>query len=315
MNVAAGLLPVFFALAIGYGAGKLKIVDNKHVDVLNTVVMSIALPIALFAILAGAERADVLEHSSVAAAVFMVMAVTYAAMYALQRYIFRQTASVSAVQSLTVAFPNTAAIGLPIADAVLGHTGELAVAISLAVGAITLSPLTITIVNRNRPDPADGTTATERPSVVVAFLKALRTPVVIAPILGAVWTLTGVPFPSLLASTLDELGGITAGLALFVTGLVLSNQKLRLTGNVTLSTLFADVARPVIALLVVVLLGLSSAMAVEVVVLMAVPCGFFGVLLALGRRVPAGAAGPTLFYSTLLSAATLSVVIALLPAG
>lgn len=312
MNVAAGLVPVFFAMAVGFGAGKTGLIDNKHVDALNSVVMMIALPIALFTILAASERSDVVEHGAVAGAVLIVMAITYIGVYYLQRGAYQQDRPASAVQALTVAFPNTAAVGLPIADAVLGRTGELAVAVSLAVGSITLSPATITILNRYAVTP--GQDRAPRPSIPGALLRSLRTPVVVAPIVGIAWSLAGLPFPAVLDTTLSELGSLTAGLALFVTGLVLSSQKLALTGNVTTSTLIGDLARPALALLVVTLLGMSGAMAQETVLLMAVPSGFFGVLLALAHRLPAGIAGPTLFYSTILSIGTLSIVILLLPA-
>ncbi|SDY68499.1 AEC family transporter [Herbiconiux ginsengi] len=307
MEIAEGLLPVFFALAVGYAAGKSRLISNTHVDGFNTLVMSIALPIALFTILAGSKRADVIEHGAVAGVVLLVMVVTYVGVFVLQRRIFKQATSAAAIQALTVAFPNTAAVGLPLADSVLGSTGQLAVAVSLAVGTITVSPATIAIIGR-----ASG--GAHRPSILRAILRALRSPVVIAPIAGIAWSLFGLPFPGLASSTLSEIGMLTAGLALFLTGLVLSSQKLKLTPNVAVSTIIGGVIRPLLAIAVVKLVGMPSTMAAETVLLLAVPSGFFGVLLALRSRIDPGLAGATLFYSTLLSIVTLSIVILLLPA-
>ncbi|MFF1633479.1 AEC family transporter [Leifsonia sp. NPDC058248] len=315
MSVLAALLPVYFALGVGFAAGKFHVVENAHVDPLNKIVMTFALPLALFTILAGSKRADVLAHSAVAAAVFVVTAVTYAGTYVLQRTAFRQSTASSIVQSLTVAFPNAAAVGLPIADAALGNTGELAVAVSLAVGSIILTPVTIAVLNSTEQETLrpGSSSAPAWTKPLLMFARALRTPVVIAPILGLAWSLLGLPFPSLLRSTLMELGGLTAGLALFVTGLVLSGQHLRLGLNVGVSSLMADIGRPLLAVLVVKALGMTGPMAAEVVVLMAVPSGFFGVLLAVSHGVKVGVVGPTLFYSHVLSIATLSAVIVLLP--
>ena len=67
----------------------------------------------------------------------------------------------------------------------------------------------------------------------------------------------------LLDTTLSELGNLTAGLALFVTGLVLSAQHLTLTSNVAVSTLVGDIARPLLAFLIVKALGLTAPMAAE----------------------------------------------------
>jgi len=318
MNIAAGLLPVFFALAVGFVAGKSGFIDSKHVDGFNTLVMKIALPIALFTILASAKRSDVIEHSSMAGAVLLVMGLTYLGTYVLQRRAYGETTASSAIQALTVAFPNTAAVGLPIADAVLGRTGGLAVAISLAVGSIALSPVTIVIVGRASSGPAApqsaGASQTKAGSgILKAVGGALRTPVVIAPIVGLIWSFVGLPFPTLLDQTLTEVGGLTAGLALVLTGLVLSTQQLKPTGNVVVSTLIGDIIRPLLAIAVVKVFGLGGPMAAEIVLLMAVPSGFFGVLLALSHRVDPKVAGPTLFYSTILSIGTLAAVIVLLP--
>jgi len=301
-----GLLPVFFALAVGYAAGKAKLIDNKHVPGFNTLTMTIALPIALFGILAGSKRDDVIEHWAVAAVGLLVMGVTFVGVYLLQRRGWGMTAPSSAVQALTVGFPNAAAVGIPIADAVLGGTGQLAVAVTLAVGGITLSPATIVILDRG----AQGA----RGSLAGAVFRAIRTPVVIAPILGIVWSLSGLPYPPLLDSTLSELGSITAGLALFLTGLVLSAQRVTPSANVAISTAISVVVRPALAILAVKAFQLPSVMAAEVVLLMAIPSGFFGVLLALNRGQPSPLAGATLFYSTIVSIGTLSLVILLLPA-
>ncbi len=309
MNIAEGLLPAFFALGVGFAAGKAHLVDNTRIGALNTIVMTIALPIALFAILAGADRDDVISHLAVAGAVAAVMAVVFASVYLLHRRAQVFAAS-AAVPALTVAFPNTAAIGFPLADATLGPTGALAVAVSLAVGGLTISPVTIAILEgSSRPRP---TTHVVR-ARLKTFGKALLTPVVIAPFLGVMWSLAGIPFPELAVKTLGEVGGITSGLALIVTGLVLSAQPLGLTWSAAIDSVIANIGRPLLAVGFVLLVGMTGDMAKETVLLLAVPSGFFGVLLGLAHGADPASAGRTLFYSTLLSLVTVPATIAILP--
>jgi predicted permease len=50
------LAPIFFVLALGYGAGRLRVVDNKNVDSLNAVVMNFSLPASLLEATASAPR-------------------------------------------------------------------------------------------------------------------------------------------------------------------------------------------------------------------------------------------------------------------
>ena len=54
--IPLALAPVFFVLALGYGAGRSRIVDNHQVDGLNALVMDFALPASLFMATASASR-------------------------------------------------------------------------------------------------------------------------------------------------------------------------------------------------------------------------------------------------------------------
>ena len=54
--ILLALAPIFFVMALGYGAGRLRIVDNRQVDGLNALVMDFALPASLFVATASATR-------------------------------------------------------------------------------------------------------------------------------------------------------------------------------------------------------------------------------------------------------------------
>jgi len=301
-EIATALLPVFFVLALGYGAGKRRIVDNTNVGTLNTLVMSIALPIALFTSLAAGRREAVLARWPFAVIFLIVMALVYTLTYVVQRRVHGMTPSEAALQALTVAFPNIAAVGLPLVGAVLGPDAMLSVAAALGIGAITLTPLTIVILERGRGG-----------AVGPAIGKSLLKPVVLGPVLGLAWSLIGIPLPDLLRTTLSAIGSVTGGVALFLTGLVLSAQAIEFSRNAFVSTFVASVVRPALAYPFVLLFGLSGTLAQETVLLLAVPPGFFGVLLGIGYHVRPAVVGSTLLFSTLASVVTLSVVIALLP--
>ena len=48
LMIAEALVPVFFVMFLGYLAGARGIIDNRHVASLNVLVMTFALPAALF---------------------------------------------------------------------------------------------------------------------------------------------------------------------------------------------------------------------------------------------------------------------------
>ena len=253
LTIATAVLPVFFVMALGFFAGKRKIVDNSNVGSLNHLVMLFALPISLFTAIAATDRSVILSNWWLAVVLIVVMLVTYAVVYVIQIKAYKLPAGVAAVQTLTTSFPNYAAIGLPLTAAVFGPSAALAVAVAIAAGSITISPLTVALLENDRAKEAGESGSTGR-----RFLKALgtsiRKPIFIGPVVGLVWSLLAIPVPDLLSTTLREIGGVAAGVALFLTGLILSAQAIRVTGNVVVSSLIKVVAQPLIGLLVIVVL-------------------------------------------------------------
>src|SRR5215475_15764976 len=79
--IVMALTPVFFVLLLGYAAGKIRIVDNHHVDGLNALVMDFALPAALFAATASASRSQMIEQAPLFLAFGLTMLIVYAAWY------------------------------------------------------------------------------------------------------------------------------------------------------------------------------------------------------------------------------------------
>ncbi|MBF4575497.1 AEC family transporter [Frondihabitans sp. VKM Ac-2883] len=311
LTIASALLPVFFVMALGFFAGKRGIVANSNVADLNHLVMFFALPISLFTAIATTERAVILSNWWLAVVLIIVMLVTYAVVYVVQTKLFRLRPADVAVQTLTTAFPNYAAIGLPLTAAVFGPSAALAVAVAIAAGSVTISPLTLALLENAR-----ATVAGEGRSAGRRFAKALgtsvRKPIFVGPVLGLAWSLLALPVPDLLSTTLREIGGVAAGVALFLTGLILSAQAIRITGNVVVSSLVKVVAQPLLGLVVVLVLGVPQPFAAQALLLLAIPSGFFGILFGLGQNVRPAVAGSTLVVSSLLSIATLSVAIGLL---
>jgi malonate transporter len=148
--------------------------------------------------------------------------------------------------------------------------------------------------------------------VAMAFRHALTRPVVLAPALGIVISLCGVPLDSIVATSLMLIGHAAAGVALFLTGLILSSQSFRLDAKVVSATAMADVVRPLAAAALVFLLPTTAEMARTAILLAAVPSGFFGILFAVSYRKDSATPGSMVLASTVVSAITLAIAIAVL---
>jgi malonate transporter and related proteins len=304
MTILASLVPVFLVMALGYSAGRTKEFDSHNTSSLNALVMDYALPAALFTAMAQASRSAMIDQAELALVLLAAMLIAYGVTYIVQSRWFGGDRRESALIALTASGPNVGSAGLPIVAALFSQSASISVAVAVAVAAIVVTPLSLLIL-----ESANGKGA----SAAAVMTKALLKPIVIAPVLGLLCSLAGLPIPPLLDSTLTLVGQGASGTALFLTGLVLSAQPIKFSANVGLTVAVKNVLQPLLTALLALPL-LDGADARVAVMLMAVPSGAFGVLFAVHYGVASAQIGTMLIASTLLSTVTLTAAI-LLSAG
>jgi len=305
-TILNSLAPVFFVLLLGYGAGLLKMVDNKNVHSINVMLMNFALPCALFLAIARTSTKVLQQQYRLVIALAISMILVYWLTWILQRRMFHLAPGEAAVQSLTVAFSNNVAVGLPLLLSMYGPEGTVAVAAGIAVGAIVISPVTLVILETGTEKaklmPA-------RTRLLYAILQSCKKPIVWAPLAGMVFSLLGIPIPGVAGQMLNLIGQTTAGVALFLTGLILSAQPFRLEANAITGVVLKNIVQFGIMFGVVLLLAVPSPAARQGILLAAVPAGFFGTVFGAKYDVASVEASSTLIASTLFSIVTLSLAI------
>jgi predicted permease len=140
---------------------------------------------------------------------------------------------------------------------------------------------------------------------------SLRRPVILAPLCGLVLPLTGQHIPMVAASALDLVGKATVGLALFLTGLILSAQRLQVSGAVVSGVLLKNVVQSALVFALIVVFHVRGDIAREAFLLAAVPAGFFGTVFGARYGVSSREASSTLVLSTCMSLLTLPAAILL----
>lgn len=302
------LVPVFFVMGMGYYAGYVKRVDNQNVKTLNLFVMRFALPSALFTAIAHTPREVIIGNGPLMGVLAVSMLVFYVIFFLAQRRVYGQDIGPASVQTLTAALPNYASVGLPLLGAVYGPSSALSVAVAIAVGATTVSPLTLFFLS-------SATNKDEGPAVA-RFFRALRhtvgAPIVWGPLAGLAVALAGFQLPDVANRCFNLVGTATAGASLFLTGLILSSQRLRINFNVIFGVLIKNVLQPVLAYGVVRLIGIPDPIGAQTVMLVAIPAGFFGMVFGAAHNVKSEEAGSTLVASSVISMVTLAVAIMVL---
>jgi malonate transporter len=309
-TILLALLPIFFVMALGYVAGRWNIVDNHHVEGLNVLVMTFALPASLFAATATASRTEMFAQAPLFLISSGVMLVVFVAWYCLQIRYMKVGKADASLQALTIAFPNLAGVGLPLLADVLGPAGTVPLAIVLASGSIIISPLSLLLVEMYAGKPAAN--GGHQPKISSSLFHALTKPVVVAPILGILFSLSGFKTNDAVNASLLLIGHAAPGVALFLTGVVLSSQAFQLNRKVITATIMSNLVRPVLTTCVVLLLPIAWDTAKVAILLAAVPSGFFGILFAVNYRLDSGATGSIVIASTVSGIVTLAIAIAVL---
>jgi len=308
--ILQALVPIFFVIALGYLAGKHRTIDNHHVGELNALVMQFALPASLFVATATTSRERMLSEGNLFLLLGISMMVVYAVWYVLQVRVYRASHGEAAVQALTVSLPNYAAAGLPIVLAVIGSQATVHVAVAIAAGSILPSPITLFILELSRKsDGGDGALSTR---LRKAMFEAVAKPIVLAPVLGAFVSLSGLHLDVLVTSSLQLIGQAAGGVALFLTGLVLSAQPFQLDQRVTSATLVSNIAQPLLVFGLTWIIPTPPDIAAVAILLAALPSGFFGILFGVNYGVASKEAGSMVIASTIVSLVTVGIAIVLL---
>ena len=278
------LVPIFAGLLLGYFAGLWRRMDNQNVRTLITFVMSFAIPCSLFLAIASTPRAALREQAAAGLVLAIVYAVLYAVSFVWTRFRENLNASDSSVVALTLGFPNSAAVGLPLLASVFGSRATVTVATSLAIGSITVSPITLAILERSRRGSAglSGTGLSGKSSalrqITLSLIHSCKRPIVWAPLLGLAFSCADLTLPSFIHRSLAVMGSAADGSALVLTGLVVSAQKFEIRGNTLIAVLLKNALQPAIALGICMLIHLNIEQTRYVTLISAMPCGFFGVV-------------------------------------
>jgi predicted permease len=194
-------------------------------------------------------------------------------------------------------------VGIPLLLAVYGPRASVSVAVALAVGAITITPITLAILENGTET---GRTLSHAARVRASLWSALKNPVFWAPVLGVVIAIVKFPMPVYVEKSLAILGAATEGTALFVTGLIVSAQRFRLSWNVGWAVLAKNVIQPALCFALVSLMAMPLQQTKYIVLLSAGPCGFFGILFGEGFDATPEVASSSLIASCVLGIFTLA---------
>jgi predicted permease len=211
-------LPFFALIFCGYGAGRLRLLDETAAAGVNTFVFYFALPAFLFGLMSSSPIGEVVNAPFIGAYVTASLALfALTALVGLRLFEIGRTEA--AVQGLAAVLANTGYMGIPLVSAVFGRESAVPIVVGLTLDGVLMIPLGIVIIESSK-GPAQGLTRT----ALTTFSALARNPLILSIFAGLAVSATGVNPPTPLGNFIDLLGGAAGPCALFALGATLAGR-------------------------------------------------------------------------------------------
>ena len=213
MTAISITLPIFAVIACGLFAARRKIIDSDGQTGLNLFVYYFALPVLTFSLMANADLRAEFQGSFVAAYAFVAV-VLFAASAIIARFVFRLSGEFSIVFATGSIYGNTGYFGLPFVVIAFGQQASVPMVICTTIDLAIMLPLASVLLERVQAESTPSSSQILRQAVE----SVLKNPLIIAAVLGAVFSLSGASLPEVADRFVVLLGSAAAPCALFALG-------------------------------------------------------------------------------------------------
>jgi predicted permease len=297
--------PVFALILTGWICTKRDLLGPSSREGLNNFVIYLALPAQLFAVMSTANLADLAQPGffwSFALGMFGT-----ALVYALISRDKHVAPIDKLINSMSSAYGNAGFMGIPLCLMVFGKAGLGPSVITAVFTVSLLFAVTITLIEIQRLESAKIGPALQK--VIGAML---RNPLLVAPVLGVLWSFMQWPMPEPAARYIGLLGDASTPCALIAIGLFLGQTTPQRAGPeviriVILKLLFQPALTAVLVLFV---FDVPKLWAMVAILAAALPVGTGPFMMSQLYQRDASASARAILVSTVLSVLTISALVA-----
>ena len=308
--VVSSMLPVVLLIAIGFAAGRLRLIRGEAVRDLSNLVFLVLVQALLFRTMATAHL-ERLDLRSIALYYIVAGAMFFALLF------IQGLNSRSAVVALAAIFSNTLMIGVPLVQLAYGQAGLVHLFTLISMHALVLLTLATVVIELlvAREQAANGQQG-HRPiaaTVARAVKNAILHPVPLPIIAGFLYSLTGLGLHPVVERPLKLLGDAFGPVALVLVGVTLAQTAIgpHLRGATGIS-LLKCVVHPLLMALAGWALGFGGLALSVMVVAAALPVGANVFLFSQRYHKAEELVTASVAVSTAVAVVTVSITMALL---
>lgn len=295
--LVADLIPIFVVMILGYAAGKKNVFQADQARVFNKLVLDFALPAALFVSIVRADRAMLVQNATLSLISFVGLVVLFMLSYFTIQWFFKRTKPEGAICALIAGSPTIGFLGYAVLDPIYGtgvETGLVIAIVAIVVNAVTI-PIGLYLLNAGGGGDKTGDGKPQGNALMDAF----KEPVVWAPVLAVLLVIIGVKIPATVDPTFDLLAKANSSVAVFAAGLTLAAYKIELDLEIAYNVAFKLILMPGVFLLAGWAAGLDPLILQMLVLSVALPPAFSGIIISSRFQVYTRTGTSTLAVSVL----------------
>ncbi len=301
------VIPVFILMVLGGLCRLSGLMEESGAAALNRFVYYIAVPALMFTSTATVDIESVLQWNFIAVYLGGSVVAIIIALFGWRKMQLSSPLDWTVI-ALNSAWANTVYMGVPIFYFIFGERGALPVIIA------TLSSNLLFILMMALMSELQNSEGRVLAKLKMLLLQGvLKNPVMMAPLLGMLVSVSGVTLPPMILTPMQMLAPSAAPVALFALGISLSGLEVR-SGNFELIwlTLVKLVLHPLATFGFAVLFNLEPFWGASAVVLAALPTGAMVFVLAQQYNTRVALTSATILVTTLVSLITLALLLPLM---
>jgi predicted permease len=298
-TIIQAVLPIFFAIFVGWIAGKKKIIQAEHRVSLIKFVTLIALPILLFNSTSGTSAEKFADIKVISLTSFGFLSMFFFTYFTYQK-IFKVNKKEVTIASITTSFPNITFVGIPVLFKLYGSSSMTLIVISTILASIIIVPLTIVFIESNEK---------KQNSTFKNIINLLVTPMIIAPLLGLVFSIFNIYIPDFMRTSFSLVGDTAPGVALFTMGVGMAYSNLKFSKEVFYLILSKNIILPLIFLGLLLIFGVKGIAFKQLLLISSLPTATIAPLLGSQYRAYEVESNSAAILGTLLSIVSLGIII------
>ncbi|MFP7495125.1 AEC family transporter [Terribacillus saccharophilus] len=308
------LIPIFFVILLGFIAGNRGIFNKETSKGINTLVTKIALPAHLFVGVTTTSRETIFDKASFLGALVIGVIGFFVVVLLVTKWTSKYNFVQSTMFSLNSTQPTFAFMGIPVMGSLFGaETVAIPIALMGIIVNALLDPLATilgTVGERNKGSNSDEKQESLFKVTIKSILHGLSEPLACVPIVGLLLVLIfNFHLPELGEKSLDQIGNVVSGVALFAVGVTIGINKIKLSFSAFSIAILKAIVQPLAMILIALALGLGHNDFVMAVLLVSFPGSAVASMIAIRFKSLETEVASAFVISAILSIITLPFLI------